>query len=250
VYRSPQAVPALQKAPRWRLAPKGETGLKLAKQALDVGFYTDQLDASLAFWQQVVQAPFREMLPLGQGLRQHRHAIDESVLKINHARDGLPMAGPCGYRGLTVARPDLAAARQLTSPEGTAVTLVPAGTGEISQLEVTVVVSHLERHRQYWGKALALPEAAPGVFAAGASRVRLQQGEAVMDPLQRAVGFRYLTLQVFDVREAHAAVIAAGGTEGMAPVRLGDVAHISFVRDPDGNWLELSQRKSITGTLN
>jgi lactoylglutathione lyase len=35
----------------------------------------------------------------------------------------------------------------------------------------------------------------------------------------------------------------------MAPVKLGDVAHISFVRDPDGNWIEISQRKSITGTL-
>lgn len=223
--------------------------MKLAKQALDVGFYTDQLDASLAFWQQIVNAPFREMLPLGQGIRQHRHAIDDSVLKINHARDGSPTAPPCGYRGLTVAQPGLAVARELTSPEGTAVTLVPAGTGPISQLEVTVVVSDLERHRQYWGKALALPEPELGVFQAGVSRVRLHQGEAVKDPLQRAVGFRYLTLQVFDVREAHAAVIAAGGAEGMAPVRLGEVAHISFVRDPDGNWLELSQRKSITGTL-
>ncbi|HBK11323.1 MAG TPA: VOC family protein, partial [Gammaproteobacteria bacterium] len=40
-----------------------------------------------------------------------------------------------------------------------------------------------------------------------------------------------------------------GGAEGMAPVRLGDVAYISFVRDPDGNWIEISQRKSITGSL-
>ena len=45
------------------------------------------------------------------------------------------------------------------------------------------------------------------------------------------------------------AVLAGGGAEGMAPVRLGDVAYISFVRDPDGNWLEISQRKSITGSL-
>jgi lactoylglutathione lyase len=32
-------------------------------------------------------------------------------------------------------------------------------------------------------------------------------------------------------------------------MRLGDVASISFVRDPDGNWIEVSQRKSITGSL-
>jgi lactoylglutathione lyase len=27
------------------------------------------------------------------------------------------------------------------------------------------------------------------------------------------------------------------------------VARISMVRDPDGNWMELSQRASITGSL-
>jgi lactoylglutathione lyase len=37
--------------------------------------------------------------------------------------------------------------------------------------------------------------------------------------------------------------------EGYAPVSLGKVARISFVRDPDGNWIELSQRASLTGNL-
>jgi hypothetical protein len=31
---------------------------------------------------------------------------------------------------------------------------------------------------------------------------------------------------------------------------LGSTARISFVRDPDGNWIEISQRASLTGTLN
>ena len=35
----------------------------------------------------------------------------------------------------------------------------------------------------------------------------------------------------------------------MAPVTLGTTARISMVRDPDGNWIELSQRASITGSL-
>ena len=41
----------------------------------------------------------------------------------------------------------------------------------------------------------------------------------------------------------------AGAWEGRAPSVLGDVARISFVRDPDGNWIEISQRKSLTGSL-
>ena len=58
-----------------------------------------------------------------------------------------------------------------------------------------------------------------------------------------------MTFQVADVVSEHNYVLAHGGQEGMAPERLGDVAYISFVRDPDGNWIEISQRKSITGSL-
>lgn len=36
---------------------------------------------------------------------------------------------------------------------------------------------------------------------------------------------------------------------GAAPVTLGKVARICFVRDPDGNWIEISQRASLTGKL-
>jgi lactoylglutathione lyase len=44
-------------------------------------------------------------------------------------------------------------------------------------------------------------------------------------------------------------VLAHGGREARAPVTLGSTARISMVRDPDGNWIELSQRASLTGSL-
>ena len=65
----------------------------------------------------------------------------------------------------------------------------------------------------------------------------------------RAKGFRYFTIQVVDVEREHARLIERGATEGMAPVTLGETARISFIRDPDGNWIELSQRASLTGPL-
>ncbi len=37
--------------------------------------------------------------------------------------------------------------------------------------------------------------------------------------------------------------------EGAPPVTLGEVARISFIRDPDGNWIEISQRASLTGAI-
>ncbi|HCD26326.1 MAG TPA: hypothetical protein DER02_02320, partial [Gammaproteobacteria bacterium] len=67
---------------------------------------------------------------------------------------------------------------------------------------------------------------------------------------QKALGFRYMTFQVFDVVNTYTKIISQGGASGIQPVRLGDVAYIAFVRDPDGNWIEISQRKSITGSLN
>jgi lactoylglutathione lyase len=55
--------------------------------------------------------------------------------------------------------------------------------------------------------------------------------------------------QVFEVDREHAGILARGGAEGRAPLTLGKVARISFVRDPDGNWIEISQRASLTGSL-
>jgi len=62
-------------------------------------------------------------------------------------------------------------------------------------------------------------------------------------------GWRYITFQVFKVDEDHARVLAAGGREAMAPTTLGTTARISMVRDPDGNWIELSQRASLVGAI-
>ena len=63
-----------------------------------------------------------------------------------------------------------------------------------------------------------------------------------------ARGFRYLTVQVRDVRKEHAHLLAAGWIEGRA-VKLGETAFISFVRDPGGSSIEVSQRASLTGPL-
>ena len=64
-----------------------------------------------------------------------------------------------------------------------------------------------------------------------------------------ARGYRYITIQVRDVDHEHAGIVARGGAEGRPPITLGTTARISFVRDPDGNWIEISQRASIVGSL-
>ena len=221
--------------------------IELAKPALDVGLYTNNLDAMLGFWQQP-PVSFSEMLPLGGGLRQHRHAIGDSVLKINHSRNELAAAPASGIRRLTIATTDKQAS-DLNDPDGNSLRRVPAGEDGIEQLRVDLIVSDLNSHRDFYTNALGFSEIARNTFACGASQIHLSAGAVTDNPVQQAPGYRYMTIQVYDVVGAHAYVLSKGGREGRAPVKLGDVAHISFVRDPDGNWIEISQRKSITGSL-
>jgi hypothetical protein len=47
----------------------------------------------------------------------------------------------------------------------------------------------------------------------------------------------------------HDELRSKGVREGLAPITLGDVARISMILDPDGNWIELSRRASIVGNL-
>ncbi len=224
--------------------------VELAKAAIDVGLYTNRREPMLEFWQERVGLPFSELLPVGGGVQQLRHAIGDSVLKINHSRAPLEAAPACGIAALSIAMPEVSELEELADPDGNRVALVPPGHDGVTQLRVHLAVSELDAHRRFYGEVLGLPTRDGDVFACGASQLALSEtGTAHLDPAQRAPGYRYLTIQVYDVRATHAQILADGGREGLAPVRLGDVAHISFVRDPDGNWIEISQRKSITGSL-
>ena len=221
--------------------------MKLAKPALDVGLYTNQLDSSLAFWQDQVGLTYSEMLPLGGGARQHRHAIGDSVLKVNHSRHALE-TGDSGLSKLSIYSAVVEEPAQLLDPDGNDIDLCPM-TAQCPNLSLTLAVTDLARSQEFYARTLGLAQDAEGGFRVGSSQILLTQGNSLGVIPQKALGLRYMTLQIFDVVAEHAHVINNGGSECMAPVRLGEVAFISFVRDPDGNWIELSQRKSITGSL-
>lgn len=72
--------------------------MRLAKNCLDVGLFTTNLEPMLEFWQHEVGLPFEEVLPVGGGVHQHRHGLNGAVLKINHVHGELPDDGPSGYR--------------------------------------------------------------------------------------------------------------------------------------------------------
>jgi predicted enzyme related to lactoylglutathione lyase len=227
------------------------TEMKLAKPRFDIGLATNNLDEMLNFWQKDVGVPLDHVLKVRRGQNQHRHDLMGSVLKINHFEEAVPDTPPSGYLELLVASDRSTA--QLSDPDGNAVSLVAPGTDGIKQIAVRMGVRDLEAHRRFYREAFAFAEVpySKGLaFQAGEGLILLEQDpDAPADAEFRGKGWRYITFQVFKVDEEHKRVLAAGGGEALAPVTLGTTARISMVRDPDGNWIELSQRASIVGSL-
>jgi lactoylglutathione lyase len=225
--------------------------MKIAKPHVDFGLYTNRLKEQLDFWQNEVGLAFEEMLPVGGGVRQHRHAMNGSVFKLNHSKEPLPATpSPCGYRRLSIARAGLDAPVELIDPDGNPVRLVPPGFEGIVGIEIELGVRDLAAFDAFYAGALQLERIGEHRYRFGDSLLRCERDpKAGHSGSMRERGFRYLTIQVFDVDETHAEILGAGGEEGHAPLTLGKTARISFVRDPDGNWIEISQRASLTGSL-
>jgi len=227
--------------------------LNLAKPRVDIGLNTNNLEAMLAFWQKDAGLTFDHILPIRKGMKQYRHDALGSVVKINHYDAPLPDSPPSGYCELLIAHPGLTTPKQLHDPDGNAVTLVPPGTSGIAQIGIRLKVRDPDVHARFYSEGLGLSRETSErdiAFRAGETLLLLEQSrDAPSDAAMEGKGWRYITFQVFKVDEEHRQVIARGGREAMAPTTLGTTARISMVRDPDGNWIELSQRASLTGSL-
>jgi predicted enzyme related to lactoylglutathione lyase len=227
--------------------------MHLAKSRIDIGLATNNLDPMLRFWQDEAGVPFDHLLKIRPGMDQHRHDLMGSVLKINHRAAPLPDSPPSGYRELLIAREGRGEVRSLADPDGNRVSLVPVGHWGITQIGVRLAVRDLEAQTRFYAEALGLERApcdAGAAFRAGESLILLEQADdAPVEAPFDGRGWRYLTFQVFKVDAEHAHILAHGGREATAPVTLGTTARISMVKDPAGNWIEISQRASITGSL-
>lgn len=223
--------------------------MHLAKPHLDVGFSTNDWEAARHFWGDTVGLAYEEYLKIGSGVRQHRFGVHGSVVKVNHAREPLADA-PTAYLGVRIASATVTEPVALATPDGTAVSLVPPGHDDIVGIEVAMAVADADTARRFWVDGLGGTALDEHRVRVGDTVVRLvpEPGRAPMTT-RSALGFRYLTVQVHDVDTEHARMVALDFAEEFPPVTLGTTARISFVRDPDGGYLEISQRASLTGPL-
>ena len=225
--------------------------MKLAKQSIDIALFTEQRQPMLDFWQQQAGLVFEESLPPHDGLQQHRHALQGSVFKLNTSDKPLTNTPPGGIRELLIATPELDETKFMTDADGNRVTLVPVGWKGLQQIGIRIAVSDLDASCHFYGKVLGLAQRLPNVFTCGNSLIFIEQSDSPIDGEIELIakGFRYLTIQVWDCQAEHQGILDKGGREGFAPKRYEDIAIYSMVRDPDGNWIEISQRASLTGSL-
>jgi catechol 2,3-dioxygenase-like lactoylglutathione lyase family enzyme len=225
--------------------------MKLAKPHLDIALFSNRRDEQLAFWQQTVGLPYDHMGKVGGGVQQHRHHMNGSILKMNHARDPLPATAPSGIEGLLIAREGLAAPRPLADPDGNKVTLVPQGHDGVEGIAVLLRVNDPVAHDRFWTEAMQYERVGDGRYRCGDSLIVIaEQGKVEhRGPQWRGPGYRYTTVQVFDCVAEYEGILARGGTSGGAVRVLGDTVRYAFVCDPDGNHIEISQRASLTGPL-
>ena len=222
--------------------------MDLAKPHLDVGLYTSRFVEARRFYEDDLGLAYEELLKAGRGVHQHRFGLRGAVLKVNDSREPLEEA-VTGYRGLLVADPDVSGPRRLCDPDGLEVVVAPVGHEGIDATGVRWASSDPDRLGRLLADGFDAEALGDGRWRVGETVVVVELDPGVVVGPLRARGFRYLTVQVRDVRAEHDRLRALGWQEGTAPVRLGDVAMISFVRDPDGSWIEVSQRASLTGPL-
>ena len=217
--------------------------MNFAKPCLDVGLYTDRDEDLRAFYVDRLGLPYEELLKAGRGVHQHRVGLHGSVLKLNSSREPLEDA-PTNFTeiGIRAGREE-----HLADPDGTPVRL----SLDIAQVAIRWRSSDPDRLVQLLRDgfdAEDLGHRDRRHLRVGETALVIEPGGGPVGPM-RSRGFRYLTVQVFDVREEHARLCSLGWTEGTAPIKLGETAFISFVLDPDGAPIEISQRASLTGPL-
>jgi len=231
--------------------------MNLAKPCIDIGLNTANAEAMLAFWSDEIGLVYEGPLTVRRGVIQHRFECDGSIIKVNAHVAGVAAALRSGYRELIVVKSDIVARTRLHDPDGNAVCLWPAGDRGVFQIGLRMGVRDLARHRTFFDDVLGFLEVQPpspysgaASFSVGQSHLILEEDpSASVDSGFTGGGWRYITLQVFNVDEVHAALLAKGAREAMAPRTLGRTARISMVLDPDGNWIEISQRASLVGSL-
>jgi catechol 2,3-dioxygenase-like lactoylglutathione lyase family enzyme len=228
--------------------------LVLARGLVDVGLMTNQTHEMLRFWCDEVGLAVERTLQPVPGVTQHKLTMHGAVLKLNCLDAPLPTRARLGgLRMLILAAADVDGPTHLRDPDGNQLCLVPPGFGHVTTLGVHFAVSDEPAFHDFFARTLGLPRLGERTYDfAGAALSFAWSPDVVPAGPATSAGFGYLTFQVMDVAAAHAQVCGRGAVEERPPsdAHTSSDASISFIHDPDGNRIELSQRPDLVAAAN
>jgi catechol 2,3-dioxygenase-like lactoylglutathione lyase family enzyme len=230
--------------------------MDLAKPTVDVGIFTNKLAEMQEFYGNTLGLPFESVLPVGGGYNQHRYLANGSVIKLMHTADHLPPRHPGGYETIMIASSTAKTSSLQPDPDHNLVEIIPTGQDDVTQLELRVGVTDPDDFASFYTQALGATDIGGNRFKIGDSIIAFFHAPALIKkptspPFANAleviksmatIGIRYITFRVKDCDAAFAELKRAGAAEALPPFSLGTIARAAFIRDPDGNFIELAQR--------
>jgi lactoylglutathione lyase len=194
--------------------------MDLAKRFVDVGIFTNRLDEMRAFYGERIRLPYEELLPVGGGVRQYRYGLLGSVLKINHSRDLLPPRIAGGYRMLSISDPRTPMPIPMQDPDGNDIQLVPTGQRGVNQIEIHIGVTDEAAFGHFYGEALNAERLSASRFKLGETVISFQNDPAAVRAQKSP---------------------SASAADVIVSMRAVGMRY--------GNFIEISQRASLTGPL-
>jgi len=223
--------------------------IRLAKSHLDIGLFTTDISSHHEFWSGPVDLELDHELNFNQEITQHRYDAHGSVIKVNQHKGVLTNVPPSGFSQLTIAK-DISDPLMLKHPGGDSVELVPHGTRGVVGIGITISTTNINALMDFYLEVMGFDYIDDTTVRCGDTILFFTEGQAGSH-VDSFIGanFRYLTVQIFDADEECKLVAAKGGNIVQLPITIGEIARYGFVTDPDGNWIEISARASLTGIV-
>lgn len=219
----------------------------LSKPFVDVGLFTDDGGPAAAFYGDVLGLPALDTVPIEPGYTLYRYDAHGSALKLNVLDSPLPARRTC-YSRMVWPEPGRRHTSSIEDPDGNVVELVPPGHLDIDQVGIVYRVPSPEAAHAFAVHALGARPLGPGRFRLGGTVLLFEiDPDAPRAGALESHGFTYITLHVTDTVAVHAWLVAHGCLEAIPPTPFEAITTYSFVRDPFGGWIEISQRADLAG---
>ena len=219
----------------------------LSKPFVDIGIFTNRGDDMRAFYGDVLGLAAMDALVVEDGYVLHRFDARGSALKLN------VLDRPLGPRRTNFVRvlwpePGRTTVERIVDPDGNEIDRVPMGHLGISQVGIVWRMPSPTAVETFAAGALGARAEAPDRYRFGETVLCFEvDATSRRTGALEALGFTYATIHVTDTVAAHAHLVAHGCDEAIPPTPFGDITTYSFVRDPAGNWIEVSRRADLAG---